>query len=138
MLLILVVIYVFTPFFFFFFFFFLTIYAVREHLFTVLIFSKYLVLEFWLRNKFFFEQAYFRFHDKKQAYFRFHAYVRGCDFNKAPKRFLEIALLHGCSPAGLLHASRASFLEITTGGLRLNTDNFIYNFQFICFNKSCY
>ena len=64
MLLILVVIYVFIPFFFFFFFFFLTIYAVREHLFTVLIFSKYLVLEFWLRNKFFFEQAYFRFHDK--------------------------------------------------------------------------
>ena len=41
--------------------------------------------------------------------------------------FVKIALLHGCSAVGLLHVYRASFW----GGLPLNTDNFIYDFQII-------
>ena len=39
--------------------------------------------------------------------------------------FVEIALLYCCSPVGLLHICRASFLENTSGGLLLNKDNFI-------------
>ena len=39
----------------------------------------------------------------------------------------EIALLHCCSPVGLLHVSGASFLENTSKGLPLNKDNFIYD-----------
>ena len=49
--------------------------------------------------------------------------------------FVEIALLLCCSPVGLFYAWGASFSENTSGGLLLNKDNFIYNFQFILFNK---
>ena len=42
--------------------------------------------------------------------------------------FVEIALLHCCSPVGLLHVCEASFLEKTSAGLLLNKDNFIYDF----------
>ena len=49
--------------------------------------------------------------------------------------FVVIALLHCCSPVGLLHVCRVSFLENTSGGLPLNKDNFICNFEFIFFNK---
>ena len=40
-----------------------TIYAVREYWFAILIFSKYLVLEFWLKNYYFFLSKLL--HDKK-------------------------------------------------------------------------
>ena len=42
--------------------------------------------------------------------------------------FVDIALLHCCSPVGWLHVCRASFLENTSGGLLLNKHNFIYDF----------
>ena len=43
--------------------------------------------------------------------------------------FVQIKLPHGCTPVGLLHLCRASFLEnISFEGLLLNTDNFIKNF----------
>ena len=47
---------------------------------------------------------------------------------KLQSGFIEIALLHCCSPVGLLHVCRASFLESTYGGLLLNEDNFTYDF----------
>ena len=40
--------------------------------------------------------------------------------------FVEIPLLHCCSPVGLLHACGASFLENTSGGMLLSEDNFIH------------
>ena len=42
--------------------------------------------------------------------------------------FVEIILLHCCSPVDLLCICRNSFLDNTSGGLLLNKDNFIYNF----------
>ena len=44
-----------------------------------------------------------------------------CDFNKVALlcNFIEIALLHGCSPVNLLHIFRTPFLKNTSGGLRL-------------------
>ena len=51
------------------------------------------------------------------------ASVRECDFNK-----VEMALLRGCSPVGLLRVCRASFFENTSEGLLLNIDNFRYDF----------
>ena len=48
---------------------------------------------------------------------------------------VEIALLRGCSPVGVLHVCRVSFLENTSGVLLLNVDNLIYDFKFIRFNK---
>ena len=52
----------------------------------------------------------------------------GCDSIKLQGSFFEIILLHSYSPIGLLHICRASFLENSSGGLLLNTDNFIYDF----------
>ena len=49
-------------------------------------------------------------------------------FNKVESGFVDIAPLHCCSPVGLLHVCRASFLENTSEGLPLNKDNFIYDF----------
>ena len=40
---------------------------------------------------------------------------------KLQNSLVEIMLLHGCSPWGLLDVCRASFLENTSGGLLLNT-----------------
>ena len=54
---------------------------------------------------------------------------------KLQSGFVEIALLRGYSPVGLLRVCRASFLETTSGGLFLNIDNFMYDFYFILFNK---
>ena len=45
---------------------------------------------------------------------------------KLESSFVEIALLHGFSPVDLLHDFRIIFLEEHSGGLPLNTDNFIY------------
>ena len=53
--------------------------------------------------------------------------VSGCDL-KLQSGFVDIVLLLCCSPVGLLHACRASFLENTSGGQLLNKDNFIYDF----------
>ena len=47
---------------------------------------------------------------------------------KLQSGFFGIALLHYCSPVGLLHVCGASFLENTSGGLLLNEDNFIHSF----------
>ena len=49
--------------------------------------------------------------------------------------FVEITFLHVCSPAGLHYVCRKSFLENTSGGLLLNTDNFMYTFYFILCKK---
>ena len=50
--------------------------------------------------------------------------VRARDFNKVEKRFVEIVLLHCCSPVCLLLVCRASSSKNTSGGLLLNGDNF--------------
>ena len=42
--------------------------------------------------------------------------------------FAEVVLLHCCSPVGLLHFSKASFLKNTSGGLLLTKYNFIRDF----------
>ena len=47
---------------------------------------------------------------------------------KLQNGFAEITLLHCCSPVGLVHVCRASFLENTSGGLLLKNDNFIHDF----------
>ena len=52
----------------------------------------------------------------------------GVILTKLQSGFVEIALLHCCSPVGLLHVCRASFLQNTSEGLLLNKYNFIYNF----------
>ena len=57
---------------------------------------------------------------------------------KLQNGFVGIALLRGCSPVGLLGICTAYFLQNTPGGLLLNIDNFMYNFQFILFNKLCF
>ena len=43
-----------------------------------------------------------------------------CDFNKLQRNFIEIALLHGCSPVILLHIFRKPFPKNTSGWLLLN------------------
>ena len=48
---------------------------------------------------------------------------------KLQSSFVEIALLRWCSPVGLLHVWGASSLENTSGGLLLNGDNCVYNFN---------
>ena len=42
-----------------------------------------------------------------------------CDFNKVAKQsnFVEITLLHRCSPVNLLHIFRTTFPENTSGEL---------------------
>ena len=47
---------------------------------------------------------------------------------KLQSGFVEIALLRGCLPVGLLRVCGASFLEKTSEGLLVKTDNFTYDF----------
>ena len=42
-----------------------------------------------------------------------------CDFNKVACNFVEIILLHGCSPVNLLHIFRTRFPKDTPGQLLL-------------------
>ena len=52
----------------------------------------------------------------------------GVILKKLQSGFVVIAFLDCCSPVGLLHVCRGSFLEKNSGGLFLNKDNLIYNF----------
>ena len=54
---------------------------------------------------------------------------------KLQSDFVEIALLRVSSPVGSLRFCIVSLLENTSGGLLLNIDYFIYNFQCTPFNK---
>ena len=47
---------------------------------------------------------------------------------KLQSGFVEMALLRGCLPVGLLRVCGASFLEKTSEGLLVKTDNFTYAF----------
>ena len=47
---------------------------------------------------------------------------------KLQNGFAEITLLHCCSPVGLVHVWRVSFLENTSGRLLLKNNNFIHDF----------
>ena len=41
------------------------------------------------------------------------------------KKFIEIALRHGCSPLNLLHLFRTPFTKNASGWLHLNISNFL-------------